>query len=326
MIAANTDPSRDWPHARWVAILDRIEHRQTDLGLKFWGPPLWLEVTMTGPDSDLWPAHPGEGQSWNWQSSEPCDAATSLVAAGADDDRLLEAVGRYTVENLILNAVHEIGEWFRFDGQRVFPAHPSGAAMSGESDDQGNGTVKLVVAFTSALGRPSTEAVESTVDQLRAQRRLRQLAEVAAPTRFTYLPATDIYFHAAGPVVRRHQPGRSPSEWRSNWSIGTLEAFDTDAEEDVLVSAVQRDVHGALVSWEADRICRALHIDGRRRWRLDAATPPLGTVPADDQTPEDEVLSLSIDYSRCPEYAGGPPPDPLPTAISRRVSIVVRRP
>ena len=56
MSPADLDPAPGRDQARWVRILDRIEHRQPDVGLRFWGLPLWLEVTMTGPDSDRWPA------------------------------------------------------------------------------------------------------------------------------------------------------------------------------------------------------------------------------------------------------------------------------
>jgi hypothetical protein len=72
---------------------------------------------MTGPYSDRWPANPGRNDSWNWQSTETCVEAERLLDQGTDDDQVVVAVDRYTIENLILNAVHEIGEWLRFDGQ-----------------------------------------------------------------------------------------------------------------------------------------------------------------------------------------------------------------
>ncbi len=102
--------SPTWDERRWATIIDRIEFRQVGTGLRFWGPPLCLEVTMTGPDSDTWwAAAAGDtpDQSWNWQSDTACVEAMRLVAAGADDDTLLFAVGRYPLENLILNTVHE---------------------------------------------------------------------------------------------------------------------------------------------------------------------------------------------------------------------------
>ena len=95
----------DWPQARWARILDRVELRQADIGLKFWGPPLWLEVTMTGPDSDRWPAIPERSESWNWQSIGICFEAETLFDQGANDDQLVVAVGRYTGKGTITATV-----------------------------------------------------------------------------------------------------------------------------------------------------------------------------------------------------------------------------
>lgn len=50
------------------------------------------------------------------ESAPTCVGAERLFDDGADDDQLVMAVGRYTIENLILDAVHQIGDWFRFDG------------------------------------------------------------------------------------------------------------------------------------------------------------------------------------------------------------------
>ena len=108
---------------------------------------------MIGPDSDLWPTYSEQVTAWDWQSSAPRDEATVVADVGADDDRLLAVVGRYTIENLILNVVHEIGEWFRFDGRRLFPADSSRIAASSDRDDQGNGAVTLRLEFGQAAHR-----------------------------------------------------------------------------------------------------------------------------------------------------------------------------
>ena len=140
-----------------------------------WGPPLWLEVTMCRPDSDRWPANTQRNESWNWQSPETCAEAENLFDQAADDDQLLIAVGRYTVLNLILNAVHEIGEWFRFDGRRVFPAHPSARASSGASDGQGNGSVQLTVTFSPPARPTPAFPMAQPVHRMSAQRQLQRL-------------------------------------------------------------------------------------------------------------------------------------------------------
>lgn len=284
------DTSENWSQGRWISILDRIEHRQPEVGLRFWGPPLWLEVTMSGPDSALWFANSSATQEWNWQSDTPCSEAATLADEGADDDQLLAVVSRYAVENLILNSVHEIGEWFRFDGERVFPAHPTGHASIAEADDQGNGSIQLQVTFPRDADVSDEPLDPLTVDERMAQR----LLEIAAGQRFTYFPDFNISFEACGPVVRTGQIGGSRTVWRSSWSRSTVEAGSADM--DALVVLVARDVHRSLVFFEADRICRAFHVDGRRPWRLSVPKPPLGPEPADLEAAGTEWLALSIVY------------------------------
>lgn len=253
-----------WDQARWVRILDRIDHRQAQVGLRFWGPPLWLEVTMNGPDSDHWPAVTAD-TSWNWQSSEPCHAVAALVQAGADDDYLLDVAGRYAVENLVLNAVHEIGEWFRFDGRRLFPSHLSGCGASGT--DQGNGSVSVEVTFREPWTLGPVVTVAAEVDQIAGNRLVAVLSRLAATGRFTYLPHTSISFGPSGPVVTSRTSEGSVGAPPSLWSSSTLDAGGYDDVE-FLLELVGRDVHRSLVRYEADRICHAFHVDGGRPWRL----------------------------------------------------------
>jgi hypothetical protein len=253
---------------------------------------VWLEVTMTGPDADAWPASTDDTLSWDWQSSTPCAAVEALVAAGAADDVLLTAVGRYTIENLILNAVHEIGEWLRFDGRRVFGAHPAGSARPNEPDGQGNGPVSLRVTFDDPIDSSAT-ATELVPDEVGGQRLVKRLASTAA-TRFTYLPGTSISFDAAGPVIRSWAVDEAVPAWRSTWSRSTIEAVRADAED--MIALVMQDVHCAVVAFEADRVCRAFHIDGRRPWRL------AGSGDAD--APDAQTLSLAVEYAQSAWISG----------------------
>ena len=113
---------------------------------------------MSGPDSDRWVLDDplGPFRSWDWQSSEACAAAGPLERAGRPDQELLEVAARYTLENLVLNAAHEVGEWLRFDGQRVLPPH------DGAGDGhQGNGRAEVRIDFARSsrldphfVGRP----------------------------------------------------------------------------------------------------------------------------------------------------------------------------
>jgi hypothetical protein len=66
-----------------------------------------------------------------------------------------------------------------------------------------------------------------------------------------------------------------------------------------LIELVGQDVHRALVLSEADRICRAFHVDDQRPWRLSAPTRPLG-AEQDDGDDQGEILDISISYSGAP--------------------------
>jgi hypothetical protein len=296
-----TDGERNWDQARWIKILDRIEHHQPDVGLKFWGPPLWLEVTMNGPDSDR-SADTGPDQSWDWQSKEPCHAVTHLIEEGANDDTLLEAAGRYTLENLILNAVHEIGEWFRFDGQRLFPAHTSWSPTSDVGDDQGNGSVAIAVVFATGSEPAKDSAGACADDQQDARRLVARLTELGAGPRFTYLPGVTIDFDTIGPVITRNGDGEFERGWRSRWSQSTFDR--SRAGPEVIIPWVARDVHRALIDHEVDRICRAFRLDRRQPWRLDAGgtESPLIKLPGHDAGAD--LLATSITYRCIPDRQG----------------------
>lgn len=301
-MSASPNRGDDWPVERWTRILDRLEFRQPGIGLRFWGPPLWLEVTMSGPDSDQWPASSEQTQQWNWQSSETCTEAERLLRQGADDAVVVMAVGRYTLENLILNAVHEIGEWLRFDGRRLFPAHPPSDTSPLPDDEQGNGSVRLTTMFGAPPGgtppgaAPAARAQESTVEP-RVQHQLERLAERAGPPgRFTYLPGTAVHYHPTGPMLRLHTGSGAATGWRSTWSTATVDALEYDADPKTLIGLVQRDVHGALVDWEAERVCRALYVDRRLPWRLVAPGAPLTLEPAATDGQGEEMVSTTVWY------------------------------
>jgi hypothetical protein len=272
--AGTTQPDLAWDGPRWVRILDRIEHRQPHIGLRFWGPPLWLEVLMTGPDSGSWPAVAGRDTSWDWQSSHPCAAVAEMVEDGADDDRLLAVVGRYTIENLILNAVHEIGEWLRFDGRRVFPAHLERRAPLGDGD-QGNGDVVVDVAFGPPHGNGCGDPIDGAAATA-GEPDLDRIAAVAPAARFTYLPGTTIAVGATGPVI---SSGSTRAEGVS-WQSSSADAGAAEDDDEVF-ARVARDVHAALVRHETERICEAFHIDGRRPWHQVAPGPTAGRDVAD---------------------------------------------
>jgi hypothetical protein len=247
---------------------------------------------MQGPDSDLWPAIAHEDQEWNWQSSAPCTDVAVLDGDIEDTDHLLTAIGRYTVENLILNAVHEIGEWLRFDGQRLFPTHLPQVAPLDNGDEQGNGAVQLKMTSVRQTQVSPVLLDGLAVNDSRAEALVGRLAACAAGPRFTHLPETTISFEAAGPVVQTGQGGGESAVWRSAWSTSTLEAASAPMEE--LIKLVGQDVHRALVFSEADRICRAFHVDGQRPWHLSAR--PHG-AEQNGKEGQGEALDISVTYS-----------------------------
>jgi hypothetical protein len=207
---------------------------------------------------------------------------------------LVAEVGRYTIENLILNAVHEIGEWLRFDGLRVFPAHPPSGGPLGNSDGQGNGSVQLTVTFDPPARPSPVFLVPPPVDDL---------MEIANPSRFTYLPGTSVEYHADGPEIRFRTGDAPTTGWRSTWSPATLDSLRDGADAETLIGAVRSDVHRAVVASEADRICRAFYIDRRRPWRLSAADPRVAAPPIGDDE-ADGILDLTIAYLNPDVYIG----------------------
>jgi hypothetical protein len=267
--AAHPTTSASWDQQRWVGILDRIEYRHLGIGLRFWGPPLSIEVTMSGPDSTSWSTAAAGGlaeRSWNWHSSVPCPHVAQLIAGGADDDTLLDVVSRYTLENLILNSLHEIGEWLRFDARRLFPAHGAWDARAGVKDPtQGNGVVHLEVEFDRGQAARTSRGPAPSLLEL-VQLRARAMAEVP-PWRFSYLPTLTISYGASGPTLADSVDRRAdPVAWEWPWSASTIWLADAPAAD--LTAAVQRDVHLMLATYEADRICRAFFVDGRQPWCL----------------------------------------------------------
>jgi hypothetical protein len=270
-----------WDLARWVRILDRIEHRQPGVGLRFWGPPLWLEVTMTGLDSDRWAEPAGQDgahQSWDWQSSEPCTAAMTLAAAGGDDDSLLAIAARYTIDNLVLNATHEIGEWLRFDGRRIYAAHGERVPGSGPDRDGRQGNGQVCVHLSEPTGGETVPAADGGAALAAARAQMSErAARDAGADRHSAAPGTVIAFDTSGPVVTVDGVA-----YRSPWSLGSLR--DGPADPDRFAAAVHREVHGALVSADTARICEAFRVDGRQVWSLSGA--------ADGTT----RLAVTVDY------------------------------
>lgn len=255
---------------------------------------------MSGSDSDLWSTAGIAGtqvRSWDWQSLTSCPGLTGPTNNnGDDDDRLLGLVSRYTVENLILNAAHEIGEWLRFDARRVFPAHTAGSdgdAAVG-AGGQGNGCVRLMVGFGAAPGVPSSSPPSGDDGALRELSS--RIGAVAAAWRFTYLPGVIISYGPGGPeVTDTNPPPQVPAHSSSEWSMSTIALANGKTED--LVEAVVRDVHRLLMRHETDRICGAFHVDGRQAWLQAQRGPPQPDSSRRRQGPCAGQIEVTVAYS-----------------------------
>ena len=294
-----------WDQRRWARILDRMDFRQAGIGLRFWGPPLWLEVTMTGPDSDSWwAAAAGDvrDQSWNWHSNTSCCEAMRLASTGAGDDVPLSAISRYTLENLVLNAAHEIGGWFPFDGRRLFVAHRSRAQpprAAGEVIDdrtQENGIVRIDVNFDPDSSDLVSAGPVHVPDDIASVGTPERAAELAAGWRFSYTPGKTVLLATAGPGIAdtTGNSGAPRSVWGTTWSIASYQTLD--APPDKFVAAVQRDVHRALIRYETAVICDNFYVDGRRPWYLNPEPGPKTAITSTEDRANRDPVTVSIAY------------------------------
>lgn len=75
-------------------------------------------------------------------------------------------------------------------------------------------------------------------------------------------------------------------------SIAAAVAVDSIAP----LEGVAEDVHRALVHYEADRVCRAFHVDGHRTWTVvSGRSLPRGADGLDD--PRLQPLTIAICYN-----------------------------
>ncbi|MFJ4526196.1 hypothetical protein ACIP4Y_35660 [Streptomyces sp. NPDC088810] len=172
------------------------------------------------------------------------DMLVAACAAGAGDEEVLAlavAQAHYAIATL---AVHEVGEWFTFRGEQVFPPHrcDPGLPNDEENGPDGNGAVVLWLRY----GR------EATAHPPAASTAIRDHAAYLAD--ITTLPGQKPRADTAGITVEG--PGDAPATHFAWADATTAEATDDR-------SRILHAVHQAIVASELTVVARHLLVGGQ---------------------------------------------------------------
>jgi hypothetical protein len=190
---------------------------------------------------------PGRGKiQLRWFHYWADDMLVAACAAGASDEEVLAlalAQAHYAIATL---AVHEVGEWFTFRGEQVFPPHRSspGLPEDEENGPDGNGQVVLWLTYgreacvTRTRG-PVSAPVTDYVDYL---------ADIGT------LPGQRLFADESGITVEG--PGDTPTT-RFAWA----EAVPPDAGDDR--PKILHALHQSIVSSELRVVARHLLVRGQ---------------------------------------------------------------
>ncbi|MGW0673550.1 hypothetical protein [Streptomyces sp. NPDC002746] len=176
------------------------------------------------------------------------DMLVAACAAGASDDEVLElavAQAHYAVATL---AIHEVGEWFTFRGEQVFPPHRPDHDLPGDeaSGPDGNGAVVLWLTYD----HEDDDARTSGAVAAPAGGGEPYLTDIGA------LPGQKLY--AAGTGITVEGPGDAPAT-RFSWDA--TGADSSGAEDDR--SSTLHAVHQSIVSSELRVVARHLLLRGQ---------------------------------------------------------------
>ncbi|MFI1226000.1 MULTISPECIES: hypothetical protein [Streptomyces] len=175
------------------------------------------------------------------------DMLVAACAAGVSDDGVLElavAQAHYAVATL---SIHEVGEWFTFRGEQVFPPHRPDHDLPGDEENgpDGNGAVVLWLAYGH-----EDDAVRTS-------------GAVAAPaggrdpflTDIGTLPGQKLY--AAGTGITVEGPGDAPAT-RFSWEAAGADCSGAEDDRSTLHA-----VHQSIVSSELSVVARHLLVRGQ---------------------------------------------------------------
>ncbi|MFF2228343.1 hypothetical protein ACFVV7_34055 [Streptomyces globisporus] len=202
-------------------------------------------VLFTAPDVTA----PGRGKiQLRWFHYWADDMLVSACAAGANDDEVLElavAQAHYAVATL---AVHEVGEWFTFRGEQVFPPHRPDHDLPGDEENgpDGNGAVVLWLAY----GHDDDAARASGAVGAAAGGRASYLADIGT------LPGQKLYAVDSGIAVEG--PGDAPAT-RFSWEVNGANSSGIEDDRSRTLHAV----HEAIISSELRVVARHLLVRGQ---------------------------------------------------------------
>ncbi|MDW4912556.1 hypothetical protein [Streptomyces californicus] len=203
-------------------------------------------VSFTAPDVTA----PGHNEvQFRWFHYWADDMLVAACAAGADDDTVLElavAQAHYAVATL---AIHEVGEWFTFHGEQVFPPHRPDHDLPSDEENgpDGNGAVVLWFSYdrqNRTARTPGTVAAPADGWE-------RYLADIET------LPGQRLHADSSGIAVAG--PGDLPAT-RFSWTEATGESANGLQDDR---SRVLHAVHQGIVSSELSVVARHLLVRGQ---------------------------------------------------------------
>lgn len=193
---------------------------------------------------------PGRGKiQLRWFHYWADDMLVAACAAGASDDEVLAlavAQAHYAIATL---AVHEVGEWFTFRGEQVFPPHRPDHDLPGDEENgpDGNGAVVLWLSYGQDVAARTSGAVPAPA----ASSHVPYLADIAT------LPGQRLHADDSGITVEG--PGDAPAT-RFSWAEAAG-AAPSGIEDDR--SRTLHAVHQSIVASELGVVARHLLVRGQ---------------------------------------------------------------
>ncbi|MGW7605525.1 hypothetical protein [Streptomyces antimycoticus] len=187
----------------------------------------------------------GAAIALRWFDHWADDQLIAACAAGAGDEHLLAlsvARAHYALATLV---VHEVGEWYTYRGQQVYPPHWPDPHLPHEEDGGPDGNGQIVVWLTYG------HAAGSISDQ----------------------PRASTFPHVAGRLVNRDDIGTLPGQalilaphgitvTPPRTTLTALTPWTNSRDNEDPVELALRDIHQAMVMSELSVVAAHLHLSG----------------------------------------------------------------